>query len=706
VIEHSVPMDVLPGATAVLAIEVLSSIYLDVLDRSVVTTSVLPPPPEAVETNLGLTMDFHASLSAELDEQGDVGSVLVLRGLGEAVGGDITVSLSIADILGPALHIQSWRSEYSSPSSTVILGDVSGRLGSVLDLSGCGLFLEFGTDNWGFAALDAVDASDGMSHAAAVTFQNSALRAGVGWEDVANAKHAWSILTTSVDLLASPDWSFCMELASARQDHGQMGGSAVLNATLSGTNYATSLRLSYASSPFPGQEDTERRGEATLSQELTLLGGIALWGTVSGSLGWDKTTGETEWTKNYLELGSSSHITRDGPLLSLAAVFDWTSSSTALNPYERSDRKLATSISHSWDDVSFGLSAQLGGTTDEINGIDVATSLISGSLCLERSRHCTTVSGVIAHSREHDAASAQTNQELSVTVQGTQCADSPSATLSVERSGAGIVCIGTLVLGGFTVSVEMEDFAPKITLEYECDLQITFPWWLVKGQLKGRVYEDKNNNLRSDHADEGIPDLILVLDSVLAQTNEDGEFLFPPVSKGVCSLAIAYIPSEYVLQVRQPITVAINAGEISVLDIPVVKGATITGRVTIIQIEQPLDEGPYLEGVHRPPSEVSLESNNGLPGILLELSNGFETYIQVTDQRGHFQFEHLLPGAWVLTVLPEGIPAYHQLERESCEVHLQAGQSLELPINIYAIRRPIEIIQEGALEGGDGEEGD
>ena len=702
IVQHMIPNNALPGTTAVLAIEVLSSLYLDVFDRAVVVTSSLPLPPEAVETNLGLTLDVHALLSAELSEQGDLSSVLALRGFGEALGGDVTMSLSVADILGPTPLLGSWRCEHSSPNGTVILGDVSGCLGRFLDLSGCGLFLEFDTNDWGFAVLEASDASNGMSRAATLTFQDSTLRAAVGWEDMAGVEHAWSILTTSVDLLASRDWAFSVELASARQDHGQLGGAAALNATWSSANYETRLDLSWTNSPFPGQEETERRAETVFSHEMT-LGGLSLWGAAGAGLGWDRTTGEIGWKRNHLELGSSSRINSAGPLLSLGALLEWTGSSTLPSPYERSDTKWIAAISHTWGDLSFGLSTQLGGTTDEINGIDVVTSLISGSVSLERNGYCTKISGMFAHSKEHDTEPAQSNQELSFAVQGTQDEDSQSATFSIERSDTGTVLSGTLVLGGFTVSVEMEGLAPKIVVEYEGDLQITIPWWRVKGQLRGRVYEDENSNQRPDPDEEGIPNLILALDSVLAQTNEDGEFLFPPLPAGTYSLAIPYLSSEYVLQARLPIPVAIHAGEITVMGIPVVRAARIAGRIAVIHVEQPLDEGLYLEGVQQPSSEGSLEPSRGLPGILVELSNGFEIHRQITDQTGNFQFEQLLPGAWVLTVLPEGIPAFHRLERESFEIHLYAGQYMELPINVYAILRPIEIIQEGELGGGGGE---
>jgi len=704
-VQHMIPVNVLPGETALLAIEVLSSLQLAVLDRAVVVTSTLPPPPEAVDTDLGLTLDVHASFSAELTEQGHLGSVLALRGLGEAVGGKVTISLSVAGILGPSPLLRSWRCEHSSPNSTVILGDVSGCLGRVLDLTGYGLFLEIDTNDWGFAVLDASDVSNEMSKAATLTFQDSTLSATVGWEGVVSAEHTWSVLMTSVDLLASGGRAFSMELASARQDHGQLGGAAALNATWSGTNYATRLEFSCANSPFPGQEETEGRAETTLSHELT-LGGIALWGTASGGLGWDRTTGETDWARNYLELGSSSRISGAGPLLNLGAALEWTVSSTLPNPYERSDTKWIAAISHSWGELSLRLSTQLGRITDETNGIDASTSLITGLLSLERNQHRTTVSGMFAHSREHDTEPAQTSHQLSVTLQGVQSADSPSATFSLERSGTGTLYAGTLVLGGFTVSVEMEGLAPKIIVEYEGDLQITFPWWRVKGQLRGHVYEDENSNLRPDPDEEGIPNLIVVLDSVLAQTNEDGEFLFPPLPAGTYSLAIRYLSSEYVLQAKLPIPAVIHAGEITVMEIPVVRGASIAGRVAVIQVERPLDETPYLEGVQQPSSESALEPSRGLPGILLELSNGFETHRQITDQGGYFQFEQLLPGAWVLKVLPEGIPAFHRLERETFEIHLHADQCMELPINVYAIRRPIEIIQEGKLEGGEGEEGE
>ena len=702
VVQHTIPTNVLPGATATLAIEVLSSLHLDVLDRAVVVTSSLPPLPETVDTNLGLTLDAHASLSAELSEQGDLRSVLTLRGFGEAVGGDVTMSLSVADILGPTPLLRSWRCEHSSPNSTAILGDVSGCLGRYLDLSGCGLFLELETDDWGFAVLKASDDSNGTSRAATLTFQDLTLRAAVGWEDVVSIEHAWSISTASVDLLASQGWAFSVELASARQDHGQLGGTAALNATWSSASYETRLDLSWTNSPFPGQEETEHRAETLFSQEMA-LGGLSLWGTVGAGLGWDRTTAETVWWRNHLELGSSSRIGSVGPLLSLDAALEWTGSSTLPNPYERFDTKWIAAISHTWSDLSFALSTQLGGTTDEINGIDLVTSLISGSVSLERNGYCTKISSVLVHSKEHDTEPAQSNQKLSVEVRGTQSEDSPSATLSIETSDTGTVYTGTLVLGGFTVSVEMEGLAPKIVIEYESDLQITFPWWRVKGQLRGQVYEDGNSNLRRDPHEEGIPNLILALDSVLAQTNEDGEFLFPPLAAGTYSLAIPYLPSEYVLQERLPIPVTIRAGEISVMGIPVVRGARVAGRIAVIQVEQPLDEGLYLEGVQQPPSERSLEPSRGLPGILVELSNGFEMHRQITDQTGNFQFEQLLPGAWILTVLPEGIPAFHQLERTSFEIHLNAGQYMELPINVYAILRPIEIIQEGELEGGGGD---
>jgi hypothetical protein len=93
-----------------------------------------------------------------------------------------------------------------------------------------------------------------------------------------------------------------------------------------------------------------------------------------------------------------------------------------------------------------------------------------------------------------------------------------------------------------------------------------------------------------------------------------------------------------------------------------------------------------------PPSP---ESRALLGGILVELAQGDDIRRTLTDRDGNFRFQLLPPGTWTLRVYPQGLPAFHQLDRESQELRVVPGEEQVVTVRILPMERRIRFLDEG-----------
>lgn len=247
-------------------------------------------------------------------------------------------------------------------------------------------------------------------------------------------------------------------------------------------------------------------------------------------------------------------------------------------------------------------------------------------------------------------------------------------------------------------SLDLNVSASAFSLSWETRFSTTLPFIATKGQLEGRVFIDANTNGQYDTGEKGISELLLALGDAQALSGGEGEFRFLPLPGGDYSLRILNLPLHYIPLTSMPIPVQLKAGVVEQAEVPLVEGAMITGRVAVFSEEQ--REGLSLEGSGREPSAYG----EGLSNVSLRLTSDEETFLQVTDRDGHFQFERLRPGHWTLKVYDTKLPRFHYLEKNVFEFDLKPGDQGDLLVKVFVKRRPIQLLEEGTLQMEDKEE--
>jgi len=238
-------------------------------------------------------------------------------------------------------------------------------------------------------------------------------------------------------------------------------------------------------------------------------------------------------------------------------------------------------------------------------------------------------------------------------------------------------------------------FNGKAALVFNLNLafDLPIPFIVTKGQIEGHAFVDTNANGQYDTGETGIPDLLLTLTDTQALSGEEGEFLFPPLPPGEYSLRILNLPLHYIPLASMPIPVHLEAGVVEQAEVPLVEGALITGQVAVFSEEQ--KEGLSLEGTGK---EEALDQGVGLPNVTVKLTSDEETFLQVTDRDGHFQFARLRPGHWILKVYDTKLPRFHYLEKNVFEFDLKPGDQEDLLVKVFVKRRPIQLLEEGELQ--------
>ncbi len=243
-------------------------------------------------------------------------------------------------------------------------------------------------------------------------------------------------------------------------------------------------------------------------------------------------------------------------------------------------------------------------------------------------------------------------------------------------------------------------FSGKVTLAFNLDLafELAIPFIVTKGRIEGHAFIDTNANGQYDSDEEGIAELVMGVADTQALTGKKGEFRFPPLPPGDYSLRILNLPLHYIPLTSMPIPVRLEAGAVEQVEVPLVEGAMITGQVAVFSEEQ--REGLSLEGSGREPSAYG----EGLSNVSLRLTSDEETFLQVTDRDGHFQFERLRPGHWTLKVYDTKLPRFHYLEKNLFEFDLKPGDQGDLLVKVFVKRRPIQLLEEGELQVEEEEE--
>jgi hypothetical protein len=233
----------------------------------------------------------------------------------------------------------------------------------------------------------------------------------------------------------------------------------------------------------------------------------------------------------------------------------------------------------------------------------------------------------------------------------------------------------------FRRQTENPDFFVSATYQYK--LGIPLKQTLKAGDLTGRLVRDSGEPM------EGV---VLKFLNKSAITDKNGEFEFRSVQPGVYILDIDRSKFEFeeMPDVPQPFKVEIIEDRETTVNIGIVKGAKLKGRVVLKAsngAEFKSDEQPDIEN------------------IIIELGNDLENYRIATDKNGSFSFPLVLPRSWTLKIYANTVPDGFELETNEYQFDFKPGELVDLQVDLKQKQRKIIFKSQGITLSNSGNGG-
>jgi hypothetical protein len=224
---------------------------------------------------------------------------------------------------------------------------------------------------------------------------------------------------------------------------------------------------------------------------------------------------------------------------------------------------------------------------------------------------------------------------------------------------------------------------PAFMLEYDIPFGLPVGKRNEAGTLKGRVYDEDTGS--------ALEEVLLTLDGATAVTDGSGRFVFPAVHPGTHHLRVdkSSIGLDRITRESLPVQVEIHGGKTATVDMPVVKAASLSGRVEIFTY------GDATSAPVKPGASRDLKEAGGLANILVQMSNGEETRHFLTSGDGTFAAADLRPGVWTITIPPDCLPSHHVVADDSPTLDMRPGSSEAIAIRIIPVERPVRMLKEG-----------
>ncbi|KAA6183050.1 hypothetical protein F2Q65_16640 [Thiohalocapsa marina] len=239
----------------------------------------------------------------------------------------------------------------------------------------------------------------------------------------------------------------------------------------------------------------------------------------------------------------------------------------------------------------------------------------------------------------------------------------------------------------------------NLMLSYTVPIEVPTTRRRDRTTLRGQVIDQATG--------EGLANVVLRLDRLVAITDARGFFSFPTVKRGYHSLNVAggHLPVGMIPVGEMPLPVDLTVDEETRVELAYVQGVTIDGIIqvyqpdtsllpsqTFVRVDRSLpDAAP--ETAAKPerapePAARELEPTRGLGGILVEVRNGDAVYRRLTNGRGEFRFAGLSPGTWTVSIDPEALPENASIEQARYTVEAQPADTAELEFRVeQKIRR-------------------
>lgn len=223
--------------------------------------------------------------------------------------------------------------------------------------------------------------------------------------------------------------------------------------------------------------------------------------------------------------------------------------------------------------------------------------------------------------------------------------------------------------------------------------------------VKGRVFNGEKPG------ESPIPNVVVKANSMTAVTNEEGEFIFSALPPGVYSISLdkSRVDLDLAPMEKLPRIVEVKKGETAELRIGMVSASEIIGKTVRITPDQEESGDLYVskESVYSletdekfaddPLSSDEAKKTIVLANTLIELTDGEETFRQVTNSKGEFSFAQMRPGRWTLKAYDNSVPAHFYFEIAETTLELEPGERKEITFRAIPRIRSIQIVEEGRI---------
>ena len=232
------------------------------------------------------------------------------------------------------------------------------------------------------------------------------------------------------------------------------------------------------------------------------------------------------------------------------------------------------------------------------------------------------------------------------------------------------------------------DFSGGLTVGYTLPLRIPVARQRGVGGAEGLVYD----SITGDPA----ANVVIRLADRAVVSGPTGRFQFSALAPGEYHVQVD--ASRYALSVipdlPTPMMATIAADEMSLLDIPVVRGAAVSGTVRLYATRDD-EEGLLQRALVTGNGEYQIEDlvpAGGLARVVVELRNGSEFRRVLTDRDGRFSFADVRPGTWRVVLATSQIPRFHRVLDGESEVLLTPGARATAEFDVLPVRRPVTLL--------------
>ncbi|HEY2064402.1 MAG TPA: carboxypeptidase-like regulatory domain-containing protein [Gemmatimonadaceae bacterium] len=172
-------------------------------------------------------------------------------------------------------------------------------------------------------------------------------------------------------------------------------------------------------------------------------------------------------------------------------------------------------------------------------------------------------------------------------------------------------------------------------------------------------------------------------------TDGDGYVSFTGLAEGTHYLEIdrGAVNPDRVIVPATPFGVAVHAGATDDVEIGVVRGARVGGRIRRLESIPASSLG----------AAAALVDSGPVAGVVVQLSNGTDSVRTSSDAWGKFTFGAVAPGSWTLSVVRADLPRYRRFEQERVALHLIGGDPHDVELRVVPDAPAVRIIAEAEL---------